>query len=116
MRHDDSAIDISTATLIICHSRESGNPEPAPDTILGTTWIPGQARNDEEDGTYEPVAQTLRSPFDRLRANGIGIENIGVFPFVLSPSIDSGPGLSKHENGFVQQAHMSLYRGTRRHV
>jgi len=27
-----------------CHSRESGNP--------GRNWIPGQARNDEQDGTY----------------------------------------------------------------
>ncbi len=33
-----------------------------------------------------------RSPFDKLRANGTGIEIIGNFPFVLSPS--------KHENGF----------------
>jgi len=27
-----------------CHSRESGNP--------GRNWIPGQARNDEQGGTY----------------------------------------------------------------
>ncbi len=51
-------------------------------------------------GIHEPVAQTLRSPFDGLRANGIGVESIGVFPFVLS--------LSKHENGFVQQAPILL--------
>lgn len=52
----------------------------------------------------EPVAQTLRSPFDGLRANGIGVENIGVFPFVLS--------LSKHDNGFVQQAPCRLQNKT----
>ena len=53
--------------------------------------------------TEEPVAQTLCSPFDGLRANGIGVENIGVFPFVLS--------LSKHENGFVQQARRLFPKG-----
>ena len=37
----------------------------------------------------EPVAQTLSEPFDKLRANGGCIENMGNFPFVLS--------LSKHE-------------------
>jgi hypothetical protein len=34
----------------------------------------------------------LRTGFDKLRANGIGIESIGNFLFVLS--------LSKHEKGF----------------
>jgi len=34
----------------------------------------------------------LRSPFDELRANGLGLELIVYFPFVLS--------LSKHENPF----------------
>ena len=41
----------------------------------------------------EPVAQTLSEPFDKLRANGGCIENIGNFPFVLS--------LSKHEQQVV---------------
>ena len=35
-------------------------------------------------------------PFDKLRVNGMGIENIDLFPFVLS--------LSKHERGFAGQA------------
>ena len=35
-------------------------------------------------------------PFDKLRVNGMGIEDIDVFPFVLS--------LSKHEQGFAGQA------------
>ena len=41
----------------------------------------------------------LRSPFDKLRANGSGVEIVKDFPFVLSPSTSSGQALSKH--GFV---------------
>jgi len=37
-----------------------------------------------------------RSSFDTLMANGMGIEKIDVFPFVLSPS--------KHNKGFAGQA------------
>jgi len=36
--------------------------------------------------------KTLRSPFDKLRANGACIKIVEEFPFVLSPS--------KHENSF----------------
>jgi len=36
--------------------------------------------------------KTLRSPFDKLRANGSGVEIAEDFPFVLS--------LSKHEKPF----------------
>ena len=38
------------------------------------------------------VLKNLRSPFDKLRANGAGIAIVGDLPFVLS--------LSKHENDF----------------
>jgi hypothetical protein len=37
--------------------------------------------------------KTLRSPFDKLRANGVGREIVEDFPFVLS--------LSKHEFDFL---------------
>jgi len=46
--------------------------------------------------TYEAVAQTPQSPFDKLRVNGACVEIIEFSPFVLS--------LSKHENLFAQQA------------
>jgi hypothetical protein len=36
----------------------------------------------------------VRSPFDTLRANGAGVENIDNFPFMLR--------LSKHENHFFR--------------
>src|SRR5216117_3220431 len=38
------------------------------------------------------LLKTLRSPFDKLRANGAGVAIVGDLPFVLS--------LSKHENDF----------------
>jgi len=38
--------------------------------------------------------KTPRLPFDKLRANGAGVENIGDFPFMLSPS--------KHEKSFFR--------------
>lgn len=46
--------------------------------------------------TLEPVAQTQKSPFDKLRVKGACVEIIDFFPFVLS--------LAKHKNLFVQQA------------
>jgi len=46
------------------------------------------------------VRKTLRSPFDELRANGVGLESLAHCPFVLSPSTSSGQALSKHENPF----------------
>jgi len=53
----------------------------------------------------------LRSPFDKLRANGSGVEIAGDFPFVLS--------LSKHENPFFRTllrafAHLWTSRGLKR--
>ena len=53
----------------------------------------------------------LRSPFDKLRANGSGVEIAGDFPFVLS--------LSKHENPFFSSllrafAHLWTSRGLQR--
>jgi len=39
-------------------------------------------------------AKTPHLPFDKLRANGAGVENIGDFPFMLSPS--------KHEKSFFR--------------
>jgi len=41
-----------------------------------------------------------RSPFDRLRATGGGLESSDDFPFVLSPSTMLRTGLSKHEHHF----------------
>ena len=38
------------------------------------------------------MRKPLRSPFDELRANGLGLEILVHFPFVLS--------LSKHEHPF----------------
>ena len=48
------------------------------------------------------MLKILCSPFDKLRANGLGLESIAHFPFVLSPSTSSGQALSKHENPYFQ--------------
>ena len=55
----------------------------------------------------------LRSPFDKLRANGAGVKVVEDFPFVLSPWFDltHHPELvegSKHEEFFFQQPASSL--------
>jgi hypothetical protein len=45
------------------------------------------------------MLKTPRSPFDKLRANGLGYE-FEDFPLVLSPSTSSGQALSKHASHF----------------
>jgi hypothetical protein len=45
------------------------------------------------------MLKTPRSPFDKLRANGLGYE-FKDFPLVLSPSTSSGQALSKHASHF----------------
>ena len=45
-----------------------------------------------------------RSPFDTLRANGMGIEKIDIFPFVLSPSKPVVSEVEPHNKGFAGQA------------
>ena len=55
----------------------------------------------------ESSTDAKRSPFDKLRVNGSGIETVEDLPFVLSPlrlrsgqaSTSSGRALSKHEHG-----------------
>ena len=48
----------------------------------------------------ESSTDAKRSPFDKLRVNGSGIETVEDLPFVLSPlRLRSGRALSKHEHG-----------------